>query len=101
MLESITRREKLKGTDPPTDASRHTLTISPEIVGSLVIIIIHLLLPWESMAAPRTVWDKVMKFGTLIKDSPFFLFRKFHVSHWSALAPPTGQSWACVYTRNF
>ena len=37
MLENITRREQLKGTDPPaTDASRHTLTISPEIVCSLV-----------------------------------------------------------------
>ena len=38
MLENITRREKLKGTDPPaTDASRHTLTISPEMVCSLVV----------------------------------------------------------------
>ena len=39
MLGNITRREKLKGTDPPTtDASRHTLTISPEMVCSLVFI---------------------------------------------------------------
>ena len=53
------------------------------------------------MAAPRTVWDKVVKFGTLIKDRPNFIFTKFHVSHWSTLAPPTGQSWTCVYTRNF
>ena len=38
MLENITRREKLKGTDPPaTDANRHTLTISAEIACSLVI----------------------------------------------------------------
>ena len=37
MLENITRREKLKGTDPPaTYANRHTLTISPEIACSLV-----------------------------------------------------------------
>ena len=37
MLENITRREKLKGTDPPaTDARKHTLTISPEMVCSLV-----------------------------------------------------------------
>ena len=101
MLENITRREKLKGTDPPaTDANRHTLTISPEIACSLVIIITHLLL-LESMAAPRTVWYKVVKFGTLIKDSPVFNFTKFHLSHCSTLAPPTGQSWTCVYTRNF
>ena len=39
MLENITRREKLKGTDPPaTYANRHTLTISPEIACSLVFI---------------------------------------------------------------
>ena len=102
MLENITRREKLKGTDPPaTDASRHTPTISPEIVCSLVLIIINLPLPLESMAAPRTVGYKVVKFGTLIKDRPDFIFTKFHVSHWSTLAPPTGQSWTCVYTRNF
>ena len=38
MLENITRREKLKGTDPPaTYANRHTLTISPEIACSLVL----------------------------------------------------------------
>ena len=37
MLENITRREKRKGTDPPaTDASKHTLTISPEMVCSLI-----------------------------------------------------------------
>ena len=40
MVENITGREKLKGTDPPaTDANRHTLTISTEIACSLVIII--------------------------------------------------------------
>ena len=42
-----------------------------------------------------------MKFVTLIKHSPLFIFTNFHVTHWSTLAPPTGQSWTCVYTRNF
>ena len=42
MLENITRREKLKGTDPPaTDASGYTLTISPEIVCSLVFVAVY------------------------------------------------------------
>ena len=43
MLENITRREKLKGTDPPaTYANRHTLTISPEIACSLVCIYMYI-----------------------------------------------------------
>ena len=35
------------------------------------------------MAAPRTVWYKVVKFGTLIKDSPFYTFTNFHVSNFN------------------
>ena len=27
---------------------------------NIIIIIIHLLLPWESMAAPRTAWSEVV-----------------------------------------
>ena len=72
-------------------------TISPEIVPSLVIIIIHL--PWESMAAPRTTWSEVVKFGTLFGTCPRITFTNFHVSHSNPLAPPMGQSWRCVYTR--
>ena len=67
----------------------------------LIIIIQHLLLPWESMAAPRTAWSKVVKFGKLFGTSPLINFTKFHVSHSNPLAPPMGQSWRCVYTRYF
>ena len=58
----------------------------------LLIIIIHLLLPWESMAAPRTAWSEVVKFGTLFGTSPLINFTKFHVSHSNPLAPPMVQS---------
>ena len=53
------------------------------------------------MAAPISAWSKVVKFGTLIGDSPLVQFTKFHVPYLGTLAPPMGQSWSCVYTRNF
>ena len=53
------------------------------------------------MAAPRTVWSEVVKFGTLFGASPLINFTKFHVSISNPLAPPMGQSWRCVYTRFF
>ena len=53
------------------------------------------------MAAPRSAWSKVLKFGTLIGDSPVVKCTKFHVPYLSTLAPPMGQSWTCVYTCNF
>ena len=65
------------------EAKHVGLPIDLDSVYLFIIIITHLLLLLESMAAPRTVW----KFGTLIKDSPLFIFTKFHVSNWSTLAP--------------
>ena len=53
------------------------------------------------MAAHRTDYGKVVKFGTLIRDSPMIHVTKFHVGTSNPLAPPTGQSWTCVYARNF
>ena len=53
------------------------------------------------MAAPRPHRQLFVKFGTLIKDSPFYTYTKFYVSHCSSLAPPLGQSWTFVSTRNF
>ena len=53
------------------------------------------------MAAHRTVWYKVVKFGTLIQDSPMIHVTKFHVGTSYTLAPPTGQSWTWVHARNF
>src|SRR4029434_2010614 len=47
------------------------------------------------------IWSLFLKFGTLIKDSPFFTHTKFHVSHQTTLAPPTGQSWTFVNTVTF
>ena len=58
----------------------------------LIIIIIHLLLPWESMAAPRTTDSEVVKFGTLFGTSTLINFTKSHVSQSNRLAPPMGQS---------
>src|SRR4029434_4871869 len=73
---------------------------NPPLLPAAIFIII-ILVPWESMAAPKTVWYLFLKFGTLIKDSPFFNHTKFHVSHWTTLAPPTGQSWTFVNTVTF
>ena len=53
------------------------------------------------MAAHRTDYGKVVKFGTLIRDSPMIHVTKFHVGTSNPLAPPTGQSWTCVHARNF
>ena len=57
----------------------------------ILIVIIHLLLPWESTAAPRTVLSEVVKIGTLFGASPLINFTKFHVSISNPLASPMGQ----------
>ena len=49
----------------------------------------------------RTPWYKVVKFGTLIQDSPISPHSKFEVASPWALAPPTGQSWTCIHVYNF
>ena len=64
-------------------------------------IIIIIILPLESMAAHRTPCSKVMKFGTLIHDSPIRPPSKFEVASPWALAPPIGQSWTCIHVNNF
>ena len=66
--------------------------------------IIIIILSWESMAAHRTPWSKVVKFGTLVQDSPISPSSKsseFEVAGSSALAPPTSQSWTCIHFYNF
>ena len=57
-------------------------------------------LQWESMAAHRTPWSKVVKCGTLIQDSPIIPWSKFVVASSWALAP-TGQSWTCIHVIAF
>ena len=49
------------------------------------IVILHfpifiIFLPWESKAAYRTPWSKVVKFGTLILDRPMIPHSKFVVA---------------------
>ena len=46
-------------------------------------------------------WLKVVKFGTLIQDSPISPHSKFEVASPWALAPPIGQSWTCIHVNNF
>ena len=59
------------------------------------------MLPLESMAAHRTAWRKVVKFGTLVQDCPISPLSQSKVASPTALAPPTGQSWACIHVHNF
>ena len=73
--------------------------LAPTLLLAAIFIIIPP--PWKSMAAHRTDWWKVVKFGTLIEDSPLINVTKCHVGTSYALAPPTGQSWMCVHARNF
>ena len=54
-----------------------------------------------SMAAHRTVCQKVVKFGTQVKDSCMFNFTQLHVANKHALAPPTGQSFRYICAHNF
>ena len=63
--------------------------------------IIITILPLESMAAHRTPGSKVMKFGTLIQDSPISPHSKYEVASLWTLAPPIGQSWTCIHVNNF
>lgn len=42
-----------------------------------------------------------IKFGTLIVDSPLVLLSKFYVCTSSALPPPMGQIWRCIYVSKF
>ena len=49
-----------------------------------------------SMAAHRTVCQKVVKFGTQVKDSYMFNFTQLHVANKHALAPPMGQSFRYI-----
>ena len=58
---------------------------------------IIIILSWESMAAHR----KVVKFGTLVQDSPISPSSQFQVATSTALAPPTGQSCTCIHVYNF
>ena len=53
------------------------------------------------MAAHRTAWRKVVKFGTLVQDSPISPLTQSQVASPTALAPPTGQSWTCIHVHNF
>ena len=69
------------------------------IVFVRILIIIYL--TWESMAAHRTAWRKVVKFGTLVQDSPISPLSQSQVASPTALAPPTGQSWTCIHVHNF
>ena len=55
----------------------------------------------ESMAAHRTARRKVVKFGKLVQDSPISPLGQSQVASPTALAPPTGQSWACIHVHNF
>ena len=66
------------------------------IVGFLIIIF----LPWESMAAHRMPWLKVVKFGTLVQDRPISPTSQFQVASPTDLAPPTGQSCTCIHVYN-
>jgi hypothetical protein len=62
---------------------------------------IIIILPWESMAARRTPWPKVVKFGTLIQDSPMNPHSKFVVASSWSLAPATGQICTYIHVYNF
>lgn len=53
------------------------------------------------MWAHRTVWRKVVKFGTLIEDSPNIHHSKFVVSYSIPLAPPSVQSFTYIYANNY
>jgi hypothetical protein len=53
------------------------------------------------MAAHRTTWWKVVKFGTLVQDSPISPLSQCQVANPTALAPPTGQSCTCIHVYNF
>ena len=66
-----------------------------------VWVLIIITLPWESMAAHRTAWWKVVKFGALVQDSPISPLSQCQVASPTALAPPTGQSCTCVHVYNF
>ena len=54
-----------------------------------------------SMAAHRTVCQKVVKFGTQVKDSCMFNSTQLHVANKHALAPPMGQSFRYICAHNF
>ena len=73
----------------------------PIVIVRILIIIIIIMLPLESMAAHRTAWRKVVKFGTLVQDCPISPLSQSKVASPTALAPPTGQSWACIHVHNF
>ena len=101
MLENITRREKLKGTDPPATKQAHP-TISPEIVRSLVIILQQHIL-WSCLII---LWYYPTNY-----DSDDVMFSLCHVGwmtvtsqngavkRWPQLSPPQSlQSWTWVTT---
>ena len=69
--------------------SSNEVARQPIVFVWIPIIIINL--PWESMAAHRTPWCKVVKFGTLVQDPPISPWSKFEVASPTALAPPTGK----------
>ena len=79
--------------------SSNEVARQPIVFVWIPIIIINL--PWESMAAHRTPWCKVVKFGTLVQDPPISPWSKFEVASPTALAPPTGQSSTCIHVYNF
>ena len=86
---------------PPIQSPHFSQFLSLFLQFFMFVFNVFFLVPWESMAAPRPLWQLFVKFGTLIKDSPFYTYTKFHVSNFTSLAPPMGQSWTFVSTRNF
>ena len=86
---------------PAELAYRVRLCLTPTLLLAAIFIIIIIMLPLESMAAHRTAWWKVVKFGTLVQDSPISPLSQSQVASPTALAPPTGQSWACIHVHNF
>ena len=59
---------------PSRKAAKPTGVFVPFLL--LLLLLIHLLLPWESMAAPRTTGSEVVKFGTLFGTSTLINFTK-------------------------
>ena len=84
---------------PAKLAYRVPLCLTPTLLLAAIFIII--MLPLESMVAHRTAWRKVVKFGTLVQDSPISPLSQSQVASPTALAPPTGQIWACIHVHNF
>ena len=89
-------KQQLPG--PSTEGAEAPIVFVPV----LIILLLLLLLPlWESMAAHRTACGKVMKFGTMIEDSPKSHHTKFGVLKPIPLAPPTVQNFTFILLITF